>query len=67
MAAQLNPPSENQDCRELWRVVKECVDVVNAISNMKIILEGRVHMMGTLEVGDDSSKIVVREPKEVNG
>lgn len=67
MPVQITPPTQNDDCRELWRKVAECIGVINAIGNMQVTVEGRVHMTGKLEVSGDSSTLEIKEPKEING
>lgn len=65
MAVAITPPGANDDVRKLWRTVAQCVDVLNAISNMKVVVEGRVHMLGQLEVSGNSSTLTIQEGKEV--
>lgn len=39
------------DCRELWRVVAECIDILNALQNMTVKVEGTEERMeGKLEI-----------------
>ena len=43
------------DCRELWRVVSECIDVLNALQNMTVKIEGTEEgMSGKLEISGES-------------
>jgi hypothetical protein len=45
------PTSIPEDCRELWRVVAECIDVLNALQNMTVKVEGlEERMTGKLEI-----------------
>ncbi len=66
MAAFITPPGENEDARTLWRKVAECVQVLNAIQNMKVVIEGQVHMLGELSVGGGSSVLKITEGREVS-
>ena len=62
----ITPPTANEDCRTLWRKVAECATVINALSNMKVIVEGQlVNMIGDLKVGDGDSVVKVTDNKEV--
>lgn len=63
----ITPPNPNEDVRDLWKKVAECVQVLNAIQNMKVIVEGKVVMQGQLDVGGNASKLSIRENKEVGG
>lgn len=63
----ITPPSGNDDVRNLWQKVAECVEVLNAIQNMRVIVEGKVRMLGQLEVGGQGSRLTMRENKEVGG
>lgn len=58
-------PDIPEDCRELWRKVAECIDVLNALQNMTVRVEGRIRMQGKLEVGTGSSKLTIEEGSEV--
>lgn len=43
------------DCRELWRVVAECIAVLNALQNMTVKIEGlEERMTGKLEISGGS-------------
>ena len=44
----------------------QCAKVLNAISNMTVVVEGKVHMLGKLNVAGDSSKLEIKENKEVS-
>ena len=63
----ITPPDPNDDVRNLWKKVAECIEVLNAIQNMKVIVEGKVVMQGQLDVGGNSSMLSIRENKEVGG
>ena len=67
MAAQITPPSPNEDARVLWRKVVECMEVVDAISNMTVVVEGQVKMIGKLTVSGGSSRLELKENREVAG
>jgi hypothetical protein len=66
MAAQITPPGPNDDSRQLWRKVMECIEVVNAIQNMTVVVEGRIKMLGELSVAGGQSILKITEAKEVN-
>jgi hypothetical protein len=59
------PTNIPNDCRELWRVVAECVDVLNALQNMTVKVEGKVRMIGKLDVKEGSSILQIEEKSEV--
>jgi hypothetical protein len=61
------PPTANDDVRDLWKKVAECVEVINAIQNLKVIVEGKVYMTGQLDVGGNSARLSIRENREVGG
>lgn len=43
------------DCRELWRVVSECISIVNALQNMTVIVQGTEQpLTGKLEFSGES-------------
>jgi hypothetical protein len=65
-AAQISPPGKNEDVRLLWRKVAECIEVLNALQNMTVVVEGKVHMQGKLEVTGDSSRVKILDSKEVS-
>jgi hypothetical protein len=64
-AAQITPPGPSEDARKLWRKVAECIDAVNAIQNMTVVIEGKVHMQGKLTVSGGSSLLKITDAKEV--
>jgi hypothetical protein len=66
MAAQIMPPAAGSDSRQLWRKVDECIEVINAIQNMTVIVEGRVKMLGELTVAGGQSVLKITEAKEVS-
>ena len=59
------PKSIPKDCRELWRVVAECIDVLNALQNMTVKVEGKVRMIGKLDVQGGHCTLVIEEHTEV--
>ncbi len=63
----ITPPQPSDDVRTLWRKVDECVKILNAIQSMKVVVEGKIKMMGTLEVGGNASVLQIKEQKEVDG
>jgi hypothetical protein len=66
MAAKfIKAPGKGEDVRELYRTVAECVDALNSLMNMTVQLEGRLRMIGRLEVGGSSSLLKIEERKEV--
>lgn len=66
MAIQITPPSANEDARELWRKVAECANVLNALQNMTIVIEGKVHMLGRLDVSSGASVLRIIEGSEIS-
>jgi hypothetical protein len=61
----ITPPQQNEDVRTLWRKVAECADALNALQNMKVVVEGKVKMLGQLEVGEGGCTMRIRDAKEV--
>jgi hypothetical protein len=59
------PPNIPEDCRELWRVVAECIEVLNALQNMTVRVEGKIHMLGRLNMSSGSCELVIEEKTEV--
>jgi hypothetical protein len=53
-----------EDCRQLWHKVAECIEVVNALQNMTVRVEGRLRMTGKLTVSDGSAQLVIEEPTQ---
>jgi hypothetical protein len=53
------------DCRELWKKVVECVDVLNALCNMNVKVEGQHKMIGKLEVKSGSSLLTIEEHTQI--
>jgi len=62
----LTAPGADDDARQLWRTVAECVKMLNAISNMTVVVEGKVHMIGQLTVSGDASRLDIKEAREVS-
>lgn len=61
---QLDEPKQGEDVRILWRYVADAVTVLNAITNMKVTVEGKVVMFGKFENKGDSSHLQIFEGKE---
>lgn len=61
----ISAPQPNEDVRTLWRVVAQCVDVLNSLTNMTGVIEGQYRMTGRLSVGNGSSVFKFEEHKEV--
>lgn len=59
------PRTIPQDCRELWRVVAECIEVLNSLQNMTVMVGGKTEMVGRLEMRSGSCVLHVEENKEV--
>jgi len=61
----ITPPTGGEDCRTLWRKVAECAAAINALKNMRCIVEGeQIKMIGNLESGTGGSVLVIRDNKE---
>lgn len=59
------PKTIPQDCRELWRVVAECIEVLNSLQNMTVRVEGQVRMIGRLQLRAGASELIIEERTEV--
>lgn len=59
------PTAIPEDCRELWRVVAECIDILNALQNMTVRVEGKKRMIGRLDVKAGSCVLIIEEHSEV--
>lgn len=59
------PTTMPKDCRELWRVVEECIDVLNALQNMTVKVEGKIRMVGRLDVQSGHCTLIIEENTEV--
>lgn len=54
-----------QDVRLLHKKVAECIDVINALMNMTVTVEGRIRMTGRLEMREGGCILKIEERSEV--
>jgi hypothetical protein len=63
--AFLTPPAQGDDVRELWRIVADCVDKLNALENMTASIEGPERMVGKFTVGAGSCELKFESSQQV--
>ncbi len=55
----ITPPEAGEPVDELWRTVAELTKVVNALSNMKVVVTTTAPRTGTLEIQGESSTLML--------
>lgn len=58
-------PNTDPDVRRLNRKVAELVQLANALSNMTVIVDGQIRMIGKLEIRGGSSYLHINSNTEV--